>query len=146
MNHRLFCLIVCFFICLPVASGTPAGRRTKPEPVSEHPLIGTWQSSQFGKQTLITKADGTAQLKMRLSPMVAVLYGKELTLDLTWKLNGDTLVQTVTGGSPEAGVKKLTGKYGETYTYRILESSRELLTVEETNSGKISHWIVSSNP
>lgn len=83
---------------------------------------------------------------MRLSPMVAVLYGKELTLDLTWKLNGDTLVQTVTGGSPEAGVKKLTGKYGETYTYRILESSREQLIVEEKHTGKISHWNGSGNP
>ena len=77
---------------------------------------------------------------MRLTPMAAVLYGKEVTLQLKWTLDGDNLTQHIIDGLPERSVQKLTQKYGHTYSYRILELSDSQLVVEDTTSGKVCHW------
>ncbi len=143
MNQRTASLLLSLIILHPVSSGIRAANATSPAmiaPSRNLQIVGTWQSAQFGRQTLTTKSDGTAELKMRLTPMAAVLYGKEVTLQLKWTLDGDNLTQHVVDGSPERSVQKLTQKYGHTYSYRILKLSDSQLVVEDTTSGKVCHW------
>ena len=63
-------------------------------------IVGTWEAQQFGHQILTTRPDGTATIKMSLTPMAAVLYGRQVTLDLLWTLDGEVLTQQIIGGSP----------------------------------------------
>lgn len=140
MSQRTVYLILSLLICMPFSAGA-RGNRTQAAPLQDiSPLVGSWQSSSFGTQTLTKRADGTATLEMRLSPMVAVLYGREITLQLKWSLDGQTLTHHVVSGFPVRGVQKLTKKFGETYTYRILEATPEQLVVEDIATGKTSHW------
>ncbi len=141
MNRRNASLALSLLMFLPLsadtkASSTPAAETSEDDQV----LIGSWKSSQFGTQTLNTRPDGTATLTMRLSTMAAVLYGRELKLELKWSLQGTTLTQQVISGVPEQGFRKLTRKFGDTYTYRVVEATRTQLVVEDTTTGKTSRW------
>lgn len=150
MNPRATLLILSLLICLILSSeigvpGSQAGDQTIPDPpltdqsISDR-LIGEWQSAKFGRQTLTTNADGTAVLRMHLNTMAAILYGREVTLQLEWKLNGPVLTQQVVGGSPERSVSKLTRKYGTKYCYQIVTLSDRELIVEDTSTGKTCCW------
>jgi len=141
MNRPTASLALSLLMFLPFSAGTKASRAHAIAPSNNDQLVvGNWQSSQFGTQTLNTRPDGTATLKMRLNTMAAVLYGRELSLELKWTLEGETLTQHVVGGTPEKGVQKLTRKFGETYTYRVIEATPAQLVVEDASTGKTSHW------
>jgi len=141
MNRRAFSLGFTFLICLPISNETGAARTDAGGgQVISSQLIGDWQSEKFGTQTLTAYADGTAELKMHLNTMAAVLYGREITLLLKWTFDGNCLTQCVVGGSPERSVDKLTRKYGKTYCYRIVELTGSQLIVEDTSTGKTCCW------
>ncbi len=144
MNRRNASLALSLLMFLPFSAGTKASSAHLQPPAKvaqdDQLLVGNWKSSQFGTQTLNTRPDGTATLTMRLSTMAAVLYGRELTLELKWTLEGQTLTQHVVGGTPEKGVQKLTRKFGDTYTYRVVEATPAQLVVEDASTGKTSHW------
>lgn len=140
MSRRTAYLILSLLICMPFSAGA-RGNKTQAAPVQDtSPLVGSWRSSNFGTQTLTKRADGTATLEMRLSPMVAVLYGRQLTLQLRWSLDGQTLTHQIVSGLPARGTQKLTKKFGETYTYRVLEATPEQLVVEDAFTGKTALW------
>ena len=147
MNRRTTSLIFTLLICLPFAnrigaarihagSGEPGADQLPTGQSISDRLIGDWHSAKFGTQTLSTHADGTAVLKMHLSTLAAVLYGRDVTLQLQWKLDGNSLTQRVVGGSPEHSVEKLTRRYGNSYSYRIVELTGSQLIVEDTSTGK----------
>ena len=141
MSPRTAYLILSLLICMPFSAGARGNKTHAAVALNDtSPLVGSWQSSSFGTQTLTTCPDGTATLEMRLSPLAAVLYGRELTLQLKWSLDGQTLTHQIVSGLPTRGAQKLTKKFGETYTYRVLEATREQLVVEDITTGKTSHW------
>ena len=97
-------------------------------------IIGTWEAKQFGHQILTTRPDGTATIKMSLTPMAAVLYGRQVTLDLLWTLDGEVLTQHIVGGSPARSVEKLIARFGETQQFRVLETKRDQLLVAKSQA------------
>ncbi len=97
-------------------------------------IIGTWEAQQFGHQILTTRPDGTATIKMSLTPMAAVLYGRQVTLDLLWTLDGEVLTQHIVGGSPARSVEKLIARFGETQQFRVLETKRDQLLVAKSQA------------
>ncbi len=141
MKRRTASLLASLAILCPFASAITT-THTNAAVISSitNPLIGTWRSTQFGTQVLNARPDGSAELKMRLSTMAAVLYGREVTLDLQWTLDGSTLVQHVTGGAPERSVQKLIKKYGETSSYKVLKLTKSELVLEDAATGKICRW------
>ncbi len=97
-------------------------------------LVGTWEATQFGHQILTTRPDGTATINMSLTPMAAVIYGRQVTLDLLWTLDGEVLTQHIVGGSPARSVEKLIAKFGDTQQFRVLETSPDQLLVAKAKS------------
>ena len=97
-------------------------------------IIGTWEAQLFGRQILTTRPDGTATIKMSLTPMAAVLYGRQVTLDLLWTLDGEVLTQHIIGGAPARSVEKLIAKFGVTQRFRVLETKRDQLLVANAKS------------
>jgi|GEM_PF-1589963 len=135
-------LPVCFFVvCVGCSAATHPGAEsvslTLPSPPNSATdqaepvggIIGTWEATQFGHQVLTTRPDGTATIKMSLTPLAAVLYGRQVTLDLRWTLDGQLLTQHIIGGSPSRSVEKLIAKFGDTQKFRVLETKRDQLLV-----------------
>ena len=96
-------------------------------------IVGNWEASHLGHQILTARPDGTATIEMSLTPMAAVLYGRHVTLDLRWTLNGNLLTQQIVGGSPAKSVKKLIAKFGGTQCYQIMECQFDHLLVSNSN-------------
>lgn len=104
-------------------------------------LIGTWEASKLGHQTLTNRPDGTATIDMSLTPLAAALYGRRVTLDLKWTLDGDYLTQTIVGGSPARSVDKLVRKYGDTFKYKLLDrNAGQLLVADVSGSSEPVRW------
>ena len=94
-------------------------------------IVGHWESSKCGRQVLAACPDGTATLTMSLSPMAAAIYGRNVTLNLQWTLDGEYLTQHIVGGYPAKSVEKLVRKFGDTATYRVLEHDAQHLLVAD---------------
>jgi len=98
-------------------------------------LVGKWESTVFGHQTLTTRPDGTATISMSLTPLAVPFYGRKVELDLKWTLKGDYLTQHIVGGTPARSVEKLIRKYGETHEYLLVEHDAEHLLVRDVTGG-----------
>ena len=141
MNRPRTLLAIALLFCLALSIGIKSAQSHGGTAASNAiSLAGDWQSSKFGTQTLSLRPDGSADLKMHLGVMAAVLYGRDITLQLKWKQEGNMLIQEIVGGSPTRSVLKLTEKYGTTYVYRILEMTSAELIVEDTSTGKTCSW------
>ena len=113
-------------VCLTLPSA-PNSCTDHAEPVGG--VIGTWEATQFGHQVIATRPDGTATINMSLSPLAAVLYGRQITLDLRWTLDGELLTQQIIGGSPSCSVEKLIAAFGDTQKFRVLDTKQDQLIV-----------------
>lgn len=147
-HHRL--ASVCILLACVGCSAATIAQSTAPSngaakfPVgqnhtSDHGLtissiVGNWEASHLGHQILTARPDGTATIEMSLTPMAAVLYGRHVTLNLRWTLDGNLLTQQIIGGSPANSVKKLIAKFGGTQCYRIMECQLDHLLVSNSNS------------
>ncbi len=150
MFQRRMIPVCIFLVCAGCSAATPARPAAESESVSvsqpgardsatEHEdpigsIIGTWEAQQFGHQILTTRPDGTATIKMSLTPMAAVIYGRQVTLDLLWSLDGEVLTQHIIGGSPARSVEKLIAKFGDTQTFRVLETKPDQLLVAKAQT------------
>lgn len=147
MKQSRTLLVVGLVFCLSLSVGTDSSESRAAIPAAPKlDLAGEWQASEFGTQTLSLRSDGSADLKMQLSTMAAVLYGRTVMLQLAWKLEGNVLTQQVIGGTPAKSVQKLTQKYGTIQSYRVLDMSNGKLTVEEVSTGKTSSWSMLQSP
>lgn len=113
---------------IEISSQIDAAPKSDQELCLEH-LVGNWEATHLGRQILTTRSDGTATIEMCLTPMAAVAYGKRVTLDLKWKLEGSEMTQTIVGGAPANSVRKLIAKFGSTQCYHILEYQPDFLLV-----------------
>ena len=142
---------VCIFlVCIGCATATATDLAAESEPISvtksvvrnsptvheeaRERVIGTWEAQQYGHQILTTRSDGTATIKMSLTPMAAVLYGRQVTLELLWTLEGKILTQRIIGGAPVRSVEKLIAKFGDTQQFRVLETKRDRLLVAKVQA------------
>ena len=148
MCQRSMIPVCIFLVCLgcsaapathPVAESVSVTMPSARDSTIDHEeavgsIIGTWEAQQFGHQILTTRPDGTATIKMSLTPMAAVLYGRQVTLDLLWTLDGEVLTQHIVGGSPARSVEKLIARFGETQQFRVLETKRDQLLVAKSQA------------
>jgi hypothetical protein len=102
------------------------------QPEGKIELVGQWESTVFGRQTLTARPDGTGTIAMTLTPLAIPIYGRKVNLDLEWTLNGRYLTQRIVGGSPERSVEKLIRKFGDTHEYLVVEHSANHLLVKQT--------------
>lgn len=117
---------------ITVLTNSPDAKVPTPDQrVSISCIVGDWESLQFGRQLLTTRADGTGTIQMSLTPMAAVIYGRNVTLDLRWRLDGNMLTQEIVGGSPAKSVNKLIAKFGSTQSYQVLEYQSDYLLVSD---------------
>lgn len=140
-----------FLVCIGCSAATATDLAAKPRSISvtmpvvrnsatvheaaTDRIVGTWEAQQYGHQILTTRPDGTATIKMSLTPMAAVLYGRQVTLELLWTLEGEILTQRIIGGSPARSVEKLIAKFGDTQQFRLLETNRDQLLVAKVQAG-----------
>lgn len=149
LQHKM--IPVCIFLlCIngsaakavrPVATAEPdsvtvANARV---PAADHEkvigsIVGTWEATQFGRQVLTTRPDGTATITMSLTSIAAVIYGRHVTLDLAWTLDGEMLTQQIVGGSPARSVEKLIAKFGDTQKFRVLETNNDQILIAKATA------------
>lgn len=104
-------------------------------------VVGKWESAAFGHQMLTTRPDGTATISMTLTPFAVPIYGRKVSLDLEWTLNGRYLTQRIVGGTPERSVEKLIRRYGDTHEYLLVEHDADHLVVKDTTGrGDLVRW------
>ena len=94
-------------------------------------LAGVWRLEKHGTRTITILPDGTATAIVRLDFVGALLYGEELSLRLTWSLEGDVMTQTVTGGEPADAVARLVNDWGAERTYQVVEANDRRLVLAE---------------
>ncbi len=145
MRHHRLASVCILLACVGCSAATiapsngaakfPVGQNhTSDHGLTISSIVGNWEASHLGHQILTARPDGTATIEMSLTPMAAVLYGRHVTLNLRWTLNGNLLTQQIIGGSPANSVKKLIAKFGGTQCYRIMECQFDHLLVSNSNS------------
>lgn len=111
-------------------------------------LIGVWQQHKHGERTLRVNADGTATVQVELNMLGALMYGKRMTLQLNWSLDGDVMTQTISSGTPPESVQRLIRDWGNRREYRVIDVSHEHLILSEVgDDGDHDVWTsVESTP
>jgi hypothetical protein len=104
-------------------------------------LIGTWKTSKFGEQVITHGADGKAVMEMKLNRLAAMLYGKTMTLNMEWSVEGGMVKHHIVSGTPENKVAKLIRDFGDTYSYRVVDVDATEAVLEETDEPeKQTRW------
>jgi len=105
------------------------------------PLLGQWSTPLYGEQIVTHNPDGTATLDMKLNRIAAIMFGKEVNVELEWSVEGDVITQKIVGGSPASSIEKLKGRYGDAFTYRIIEQSvDQLILAEISDPDDVVQW------
>lgn len=109
--------------------------------VSNDDLVGRWLLDRSIRREIDIRPDGTASMKVTLDFLTSLVYGKELTLNLNWTLQGDLLTHTVVSGVPQENVDRLVSQYGASMTYRVVESNPNGMVLEgPLNSKSREDW------
>jgi hypothetical protein len=77
------------------------------------------------------RPDGTASMHVQLDFFGSLLYGPEMTLELSWNVKDDVMSHAIIGGSPKKNVDRMIRDYGDSRHYRIVELNDELLLLED---------------
>lgn len=105
-------------------------------------FLGTWQLEDHGLRTVLLMPDGTATMHVELDFFASLIYGNEMTMDLTWSIDDGILSYTIVGGAPVDSVNQVILDYGRERSYRILTVGEERIQLEDmTNPGTIHDWM-----
>lgn len=96
-------------------------------------LLGCWTLNDHIQRRIELRPDGTATMQVKLDAISAFFYGSELTLEVTWTLQGNTLTYVAISGNPAENVARLLRDHGATQVYTIIEfeENRVLLELEK---------------
>ena len=128
---------------LPADSATEGETAPESEDTSlDEAFWGTWQLEDHGLRTVFLKPDGTATMDVELDFFASLLYGKEMTMDLTWSFDDGILSYTIVGGEPAENVNQVILDYGRERSYRVLTVGDDCIKLQDvTNPDKIHDWI-----
>lgn len=93
-------------------------------------LSGTWTLDDGIQRRIVVRPDGTATMRVKLDALSAFVYGPELTLEITWKLEGNTLTYIAVSGKPEQNVARLLRDFGTVQEYTIIEFTEDHILLE----------------
>jgi len=136
----------------PAASGPEAPGREK-TPVEQKTatalniqpdqLLGRWVRNGSIQRDIVFLPEGKATLTVRLDYFSALLYGREMQMDLVWKLENGILTNTVIGGTPQANVARLIKDFGDTLSYRIVKVDQTELVLKDIGNADegLTRWV-----
>jgi hypothetical protein len=121
---------------------------SKPAPAqsSSSPVIGRWLLNDSIRREINIRPDGTATMDVKLDYLSSFLYGKELHLELTWKLENNVLTHSIISGTPEDNVKRLTHDFGDSRSYDVVSITDKEMVLRPPNGGELLHWIAIKSP
>ncbi len=123
----------------PASGSESAASETKTW--SRKDLTGKWVLDHSIRREIDIQPDGTAVMVCTLDYLTSLIYGKELTMNLEWTLDGDLLTHTVVSGTPEKNVKSLTDNFGSSMSYRVLQVDQDQMLLQGPGkSKKQEHW------
>lgn len=97
----------------------------------EQGFLGTWQLEDHGIRTIEVKADGTASMHIELDFFASLIYGEEMTMELTWFVRDGVLTYSVVSGQPVESVDRVVSDFGRERSYRIIELGDELIQLQD---------------
>ncbi len=100
-------------------------------------IVGRWRGSFYGTQTITNYPDGSAELHSRLDFLSALLYGSELKMKLTWRVEKGILTHEIQSGVPAENVERLIRQQGARRSYRILELDEDSMRLQDIESPEI---------
>jgi hypothetical protein len=108
----------------------------------EQAFLGTWQLEDHGTRTIEVKADGTASMHIELDFFASLVYGEEMTMELTWSVKDGVLTYSVVSGLPVESVERVVSDFGRERSYRVLELGDELIQLQDTQFPKNTYdWV-----
>ncbi|SFI82189.1 hypothetical protein [Planctomicrobium piriforme] len=132
----------------PIA--TPAEQPLPHPPVSapsndelqSEQVVGRWLLNDSIRREIDIRSDGTATMLVKLDYLSSLIYGSEMTMQLTWQIKDGLLSHTVVSGVPQANVDRLTRDFGKTRSYRIVSVSPTELILESPSASREQHrWV-----
>jgi len=134
----------------PAPAGAPASPSSTPattssEEVDPQPLFrpeqmeGRWIRSGTIRREITILPGGKAKLNVQLDYLSALLYGREMNMDLSWKLKDDILTHTIVSGTPQANVDRLIRDFGDSMSFRVVKADREELILQDLDENREQH-------
>mgnify|MGYP005818206619 CR=1 FL=1 len=114
---------------------------TSPAESRSQQLTGRWLLNDSIRREINIRPDGTATMDVKLDYLSSFLYGKELHMELIWKLEDGVLTHTVTSGTPEENVKRLTHDFGDTRAYELVSVDEKEMVLKSPKDGELHHWV-----
>lgn len=106
-------------------------------------VVGTWYAeTSSGTRLCVLNADGTGTVDAKLSWLASLFYGERLFLNVDWLVDdeAETMIHTVTSGTPADKVTALTNDYGTVKEYRIDSIAEDTLVLVDPGDGEVITW------
>jgi hypothetical protein len=92
-------------------------------------ITGDWEDDYQAGREWTLRDDGTGTMVVHLDGVAAFVFGKTLRFEQTWRIDGDRIVLTVTGGEPRSKIDLILKMEGSTSTQRIVDLTPERFVV-----------------
>ncbi len=103
-------------------------------------LLGFWKLDDGICRRIEVRPDGTATMEVKLDAISALFYGPKLTLEVSWKLEGNVLTYIAVSGKPEDKVARLLKDFGSTQVYTIIEFEDDHVLLELNSDQTRQNW------
>jgi hypothetical protein len=108
----------------------------------EQAFLGTWQLEDHGLRTIEVKADGSASMHIELDFFASLIYGDEMTMELTWFVRDGVLTYSVVSGHPVESVDRVVNDFGRERSYRVLELDTDRIQLQDVKfPGNKYDWV-----
>lgn len=105
-------------------------------------VVGEWGLSNGIKRKIDVRPDGTATMHVRLDLLGSLLYGQEMTLELSWNVKDDVMSHSIISGEPKRNVDRMIRDYGDSRHYRIVELNDDILLLEDFEESPTTYrWV-----
>jgi hypothetical protein len=110
-------------------------------------FLGTWRLEDSGTRTVVIRPDGTATMHVELDFFASLIYGEEMTMDLTWSFDDGILSYTIVGGEPSENVNRVIADFGSGKSYRVVSMSDSLIHLQDVANPETVHdWMIIAGP
>jgi len=128
-------------------SAKPPAPQPETAPVFRPEQIeGHWVRNGTIRRDIVISPGGKATLNVQLDYLSALLYGREMNMELSWTLKDGILTHTILSGTPKANVARLIHDFGDSLSYKVIKADQTELVLEDLDeSHEQHHWIAVKN-
>ncbi|WP_437225058.1 hypothetical protein SH661x_003899 [Planctomicrobium sp. SH661] len=113
-----------------------------PDQFRDEQILGRWLRNGSIRREIVIQPGGTATMNVQLDYLSALIYGKEMNLELSWELKDNILSHTIVSGTPKANVDRLSKDFGNSLSYRVIRADDQELVLQSLgNDKKLDRWI-----